>query len=413
MRRALALATCALMLVVAACQSGGNTPAGTRQTPAIGPSPWVQVDLPGVYSGWRAAAYDPSRDCLWIVTRVWADTDHVTLTRLNLADHSVVQTGLQLDANDWEGAWVVVDAQDKVWMAWGKTVYAYEANTNSLTRFVMPAFERFGLHPSLYSMDGRMHGLARDSSGELWMVYSRVAAIFGFNPSLGKWDRVIKMPWFPYGTIAFPRPGVLTINGSRSPDGKAIYYKFAEVDVATGRLREYSADIAQYTLADAHTVVFTDWRNNLGRLDLDTGEITILDGEAGIDLGASQFGGGDGYVWFAMGTGVGKVDVASGVMTQYEFPAVVPTTPVPNTCVPPHVPLDSGRRTCPLPCPSGVASCIPKPWIPSAQVYALTFDGKGNIWAVTDQAGSQESANSSLRPNAALRPVMELRIGAG
>src|SRR5439155_9266580 len=142
---------------------------------------------------------------------------------------------------------------------------------------------------------------------ELWLVYSSVAAIVGLNPSTGKWDSVLKMPWFPSGTFAFPRPGVMTVSGSRSPDGKVFYPKFAEVDLATRRLKEYRADIAQYTLADAHTVVFTDSGNNLVRLGLDTGAVTILDGVAAIHLQAAQPGSrADAYVWFAMSTGVGK-----------------------------------------------------------------------------------------------------------
>jgi len=39
------------------------------------------------------------------------------------------------------------------------------------------------------------------------------------------------------------------------------------------------------------------------------------------------------------------------------------------------------------------------------------FDGMGNVWAVTDGAGSRVPA-STTRPKAALSPVMELQIGA-
>ena len=73
--------------------------------------------------------------------------------------------------------------------------------------------------------------------------------------------------------------------------------------------------------------------------------------------------------------------------------------------------LRSGPGTCTLACPSGVKSCIPKPWIAVAGVYALMFDGMGNVWAVTDGAGSRVPA-STTRPKAALSPVMELQIGA-
>src|ERR1044072_2662601 len=102
MRRGLAVAMLGIALLATACQTGSSAPPAARQTPAGGPSLWVAIDLPGTYSGDRAAAYDPSRNCLWIATRIWAefagDTEHATLTRLNLAAHSVVQTGLPLPA---------------------------------------------------------------------------------------------------------------------------------------------------------------------------------------------------------------------------------------------------------------------------------------------------------------------------
>jgi hypothetical protein len=400
----------ALGLLIGACQTATTTRSSI--TPPAAPSPWVQVDLPGMHSGWRAAAYDSARDALWIVTRIPGMTDVVTLTRLNVADHSVFQTGLQLDATGWNGAWVLVDDNHKVWMAWGRTVFKYDPDTEALARYGLPPFEHFGLHPSFYSGDGNMVALGRDSSGELWTTYSRVAAIIGFNPTLGQWDRVVKLPWFTYyfTTIASPRPGVLTINGYRTPDDKVVFHKFAEVDVATGHVSDYAADVRGYALFDPHTVVFEDWSGNLDRLDLDTGEVTVLDGEAPNNANGAPFlVSGDGYVWYAMGTGIGKVRVTTGLMTRYLFPAIVFTSPVPNVCDRgPH-----GFGPCRYPCPSGVRQCIPKPVIPSAQINALAFDSKGNLWAVTELAGSHDPKNGDPHESGPMLPVMELKLGAG
>ena len=71
----------------------------------------------------------------------------------------------------------------------------------------------------------------------MWGAADKVAAVFGFNPATRKWDRVIHLPWFPYysTTLATPRPGVLTINGQRTPDDKVYYAMFASIDSTTGR----------------------------------------------------------------------------------------------------------------------------------------------------------------------------------
>lgn len=243
-----------------------------------------------------------------------------------------------------------------------------------------------------------------DATGEMWMAYSRVAAIFGFNPRLGKWDHMIQLPWFPYyfTQIASPEPGTLILNGYRSPDDKVIFHTVARVDVASGRVTDYPVDIRGLALVDSHTVLFTDFSDDFGRLDLDTGKVTILDGEApGNGNGAPFLVARDGYVWYAAGTGIGNIDVASGAMKRYEFPPIVFTSPVPNVC-------DRGPHgwapACSYPCPTGVTQCIPKPFVPVAQIQALEFDRKGNVWAVTDTGG-----NSARGP---VWPVMELKLTA-
>jgi hypothetical protein len=408
MKRFLALSVS--ILVLAGCQ-GGSAPAVSVQSPAAkaSSSPWVPFDMPGSGSGGRAAVYDASRNCLWVVTRQWAEindmSEHVTLTRVNLADHSYFETSVRLDDTGWNGAWVFVDGKGIVWMAWGRWVYSYDPDTNALKSFGMPGFDRFGLHPSFYSGDGNMISVGRDGSGELWMTFSRVAAIFGFNPALGRWDHMIQLPWFPYyfSEIASPRPGVLVLNGYRSPDDKTIYYKFAEIDISTGHLTEFAADISGYVLVDSHTVLFTDFNDDFARLDLDTGAVTVLDGEApGNANGAPVLVGNDGYVWYAAGTGVGNINVVTGAMTRYQFPPIVFTSPVPNVC-------DRGPHgmspTCYYPCPTGVTACIPKPVIPEAQIYALEIDRSGNVWAVTDRGGNSIDRGP-------VWPVMELRLTA-
>ena len=378
--------------------------------PVVHVASWVPVDLPGATGGQRAAAYDMSRDCLWIATRVFAQTgDYMKLTRVNLSDHSVVETGVQLDASDWNGAWVAVDDADQVWVAVGKSLYRYAPDANSVTRFNMPAFGRFGVHPSLYSGDGRMIAFSRDPSGEMWMAYQKVAAIFGFNPALGKWDRVVRLPWFPafYSQLTTLRPGVLLVNGYRTPDDKHFYTRFAAVDMTTGALKHYDAEVEQYVLADAKTVLFTNLAGDLGRLDLDTGAVTILDGETGANLAAAgRAAGSKSIVWYGMSTGIGNVDVETGIMSRFDYPLVVPIKPVPNVCnYGPH-----GLGPCTYPCPTGVKSCVLKPFVPAAPVTSLMFDKNGNIWVVTDSGGQVAYDQPDYRQDPPLLAIMEFEL---
>jgi hypothetical protein len=238
------------------------------------------------------------------------------------------------------------------------------------------------------------------------MAFSKVAAIFGFNPSLGKWDRVVRLPWFLSNSsdITSPKTGVLIVNGWRSPKDYVTYPTFAQIDLATGRLRDYAIDVQEYTLVDASTAVFTDSRGDIARLDVDTSDVTILDGQAEVTQLTPSHGN---VVWYATGTGVGKIDVATGAMTRFDYPPIVSTTPVPNRCV--RGPMGG---PCTYPCPTGVSSCLPKPTIPSVPVSTLTFDARGNVWAVTNLPGSPDPYSDVRESPSPLLPVLELKAAA-
>lgn len=389
MRRSLCVVTCCLMLLASACLTRPAGRPAAQPNPPEGDSQWQGVDLPGMPEASRTAVYDRARDAIWIVSQIYpqvaGNAEYATVTRLDASTRKVTQTGLELDSNFFYGASAAVDADDNLWMAWGRKLFEYKPADGTVQRHDLPSWAALGVGAPGWSGGGNFQSLVIDDRGELWTVADEVPALFGFNPTLGKWDRVIHMRWQP-SQIASPRAGTLTVSGARSPDGKVFIGKFAEVNVATGRVHEYNFSAGEYALVDAHTAVFTDAAGNIGRLDIDTGDATILYRNPPTDEAVGMFAvGGEGKVWFAMGTGIGMVNVASGLVSHFSYPPVVPTKPVQNTCVPPH-----GWGTCTLPCPTGVDSCIPKPYVPAADVYALTVDSAGNVWAVTNRAGSDD-----------------------
>ncbi len=92
------------------------------------PDQWQMVDLPGVSGGSRAAAYDPGRDCLWILTRYFRQAGHpqVSLTQLNVRTHAATSIPLSISAAGFIQGSIIVDPSEHVWMSWGRNLVAYD-----------------------------------------------------------------------------------------------------------------------------------------------------------------------------------------------------------------------------------------------------------------------------------------------
>jgi hypothetical protein len=383
-------AACCVALTVAGCNPA-NPPTTTRAT--IGPV-WIQVDLPGQSSGFRTAVYDPGRNCLWIITRQHPTDvpgpEFVTLTRVNVADRSVIATPLKMSGAGYDNGSIAIDARGTLWMGWGKTLRNYNPLTGVMRSWNLPPYAGLA---RLYSMDGRMASLAIDPSGEVWVVASMVTGVFGFNPATSKWDRTINLRFAPVmGTVlAAPASGVLTINGATL--GTQPRPVFAKIATSTKVVKMLQAAVYTYVVTAPDQVVYFDNAGNLGRLSLADGTATVLMSHAPIyrDLQASFSVDGKGRVWFPMAAyrslGVGVLDPTTGTASRFPFPYIKdPGSPVPNDC------------------PPGAFHCIPKGAIAGVGIDAVLLDQRSNVWIITEEPASNDPHQSPI-----IGPVVELQ----
>ena len=348
--------------------------------------------------------FDQPRDCLWITSRVPPDTagsqEMVTLIRINLADRTVVHTSFRLDAARFVGIWVLLDARDKVWTGWGRAVHVYDPDTDTVLSYPLPGFASLQLPPPAYDdFDGNFVGLVMDPSGEIWAAASNVAAVFGFNPTLERWDRTIRLVWFnPYSftQLAAPKPGLLIVSGYQSPVPNASVPVFARVNTANGNVGTVTAHpVREYALIGQDQAVFIDGTQALGTVNLTTGQVTMLAANAPINANGARFApDGNGHVWFSMvsyrNIGIGSVDLSTGAITTYTFPYV-----------------DRPGVVLPDDCPSGAFHCIPSSAVGDVGVQAIDIDANQNVWVVTEQPG----ANDPHLRAPIMAPVIELKVG--
>ena len=399
MRRGLAFAACVGMVLAAGCQATGMRPAAVPSL--ITETRWQMVDLPQMPQGTRKAVYDSSRDCIWIVSQVPPQVagaqEYVTITRLDASKRAVTQTGIQLHATQFYIGRIALDSDYTLWMAWDRTLLHYDPSTNSVESVALPSFASLGVHPSLYSGEGNFTALTVDSTGEVWAAADKVAALFGFNPTARKWDRVIHLPWFPsdFTTLAQPRPGLLTLNGYRTPNDKAYFDMFARIDLTTGLVTTIQQQVSDYFLISDHEALFLDQnRSSLFKLDIDTGASALVSAHAPIDAlnGRAQFAmSRDGHVWFGMvgfrTFGLGVLDLSSTAIDTFPFPYIdQPGTPLPNDC------------------PTTAVMCVPSNAIGIADIEGVFVDAHQNVWVVTDWPSIKDRNNR--RP---MTPVVELK----
>jgi hypothetical protein len=290
-------------------------------------------------------------------------------------------------------------------MAWGKSLFKYDPDSDSVQTYPLPAFSSLGVSTHLYQdgTDGNIVAMTIDAGGEVWVAAYKVAGVFGFNPHTRSWDRTVHLPWFPYEDtrLTSPEIGVLMLNGFRSPDnGKTVRYVFAKVQISTGKLTPLLPGVVDYGLLTSEEAIYYDEAGNLGRVNLTDGKATVMVVRApvGGHIGAYFTPDGKGHLWFSLlayrQIGVAELDLSTFSLIRFNFPYVV----------------DPGGPGPPDTCPSGAPTCIPDNAVMDPQVAAIVLDRRANLWVVTGLPGSRLPGQGDPVEIGGMAPVMELAI---
>jgi streptogramin lyase len=378
------LATCCTcVILLAACGANGTAHTLPNPTPA-----WAAVDIAGMPGGFRGAVYDPSRDCLWIVSRYFKDAgaEGVRLLRLNVADKNTFRTSVDLPADGFIKGLVAVDHAGKVWMAWGRTLIEYDPGTEATRSWTRPPYT------GLWQADdaglyGNMVGLAIDPGGEVWLASYEVSAVFGFNPVTTSWDRTVNLPFLPTDeiTLAVAAPGILAVSGVTA-DGK-FTPELALVTTSTRAVKMVPTHGTDYQLTGSDQAVYVDHEGNLGELSLTDGTSTILAPALPIfrNPTAHLTVDSSGNIWFSMAAfrsvGVAMLDTSTGVITRFPFP---------------YIDRPGQASTTPNTCPTGAFDCIPPDAVFDASTDALAFDSHGDLWVITEVGGHTDPTSLAI-----------------
>lgn len=412
----LVVALVATFLVIRAHRLDFN-PAGTTG--------WNSADIPGTHGGFRAAAYDAGRNCLWIITEqpplVGGGIDTVVLNRLNVADRSTTPTLLSMPATGYLIGSIAVDAYGKVWMSWGRLLIEYDPDSKGVQTFKFPAQSTVSrasaariadVHPEGSGNDSNAVAMAISPDHEIWVLVSSVQAAFGFNPVTASWDRIVRVPVDPvdpWSRLIAASPGRLVMSGVVIVRGNGTPY-LAVVDTASGASSVLPPKIESFGLIDDNTAVYAEMTSkpgevNLGEVNLSTGSTTTLMAKAPIAEPAAFVTDAAGRVWFSMigywTIGIARLDPSTRIVKSFPFSWVKhPGTPEPviSSC----------------PSPLGLDHCFPQYADPTAvpgnpEVQQLVIDKKGNIWVITSVGGS--GVPDQPDPTV-LSPVSELAAGS-
>jgi hypothetical protein len=383
--------TSRLRAIVAAMAASALTVSCGQYTPSVSAQPptWQGVDLPGVLGGFRAATYDPGRDCLWILTRYFQAAGHplVTLTQLNLQDRSSHSMPLQLAATGFIRGSVAVDSRGAVWMSWGRTLVEFDPNTKALKSWPLPSLQGAAVAPQSAVLDGNAVSIEVASNGEIWVAAHSVRAIFGFSPPDSAWSRTIQIPLTPtlLTRIGATSSGDLLINGI---DGSG-RYALARMILMTGNgaILKYAA--VNYVVTGTDTVIYEDDTRNVGRLSLSNNSSATLATPLEIANDPVLATDTAGNVWFSLVTaasvGVGKIDALSGAESVYAFPPIQ---------------MPSGAHdSCP-----GVNPCANTGVVLNPDIQSIVVDRSRDIWVITGLPGTGADPGYRL----AAPPIYEL-----
>ncbi len=326
------------------------------------------VQLTGVPGGYRVAAYDKTRNCLWIVTRtsVQADVLIARLSRFNISDRSTVSSVMEFPTTGSPNGGVALDSDGAVWWTWGVTIAQYNPDTGAKKVWSLPSQSNVALVPtSEPALDGKSIALAVDSGGEIWLAIRAYQALFGFNPSLGVWDRTLLLPLSPVpSALASPRAGVLLVGGVAATKGV-----LALVDTASGKVTLLAPHASGFALLDGYDAIYgadtmAADAEDIGKVNLSTGQAAILVSGAPLGGRGGMIADAAGNVWFPMqgnqSVGLGKLNLASNSISTYPIPQVVHHSPNVPACVQP----------CSL-------SSVFDP-----QIQAIVVDSSDDVWVI-------------------------------
>lgn len=384
-----------LLTASMACSISQNQPTAVNsKAPAHG-SLWHYVDLPGQYGGMRSALYDRSRDTIWILSRqrgAYADDPmFATLTGINAIDRSVVATQVRLPADGYDIGSIALDARGDIWMGWGRTLVNYDPQSGAAKTWSVPAYSGLAL---LYSMDDRMASLTIDANGEIWVVRSKVTAVFGFNPITERWDHTINLRFAPVigSRLRVLSPGRLALNGTGLESFDPV---FAVIDTANRAVDTYPIDAQRFAVIDADNLIVQGSDGNVSAFNLATGRASMLATgmQVSFDPSADVALDSGGLVWLPLNTGVARLEAHSKLVTRFDFPFIAEERA--------NATRSPGS---PLPCPAISQGCR-GPAILVPGIESLVVDGRNDVWVVTDwPAVGDPNQHDPMTPIAELTP---------
>jgi hypothetical protein len=391
-----------------------------------GSSGWLAADLPGMHSGFRAAAYDAGRNCLWIITRqpptLAVTHDTVTLNRVNLADRSATPSLLSMPATGYLTGMVGLDAGGKVWMSWGRLLIEYDPDTNGVQTFKFPVESTVSRASSARiaevhtdggsGTDGNAVGMAISSDNEIWVMVANVQAVYGFNPATASWDRIVRVPLNPGSKLVAAGPGRLVMSGDVIVRGQGTQY-LAVIDTTSGRSSVMPPKVDTFSLIDDNTAVYAEPTSKLGdfsfgKVNLSDGSTTTLLAKVPVSYTGTFVTDASGRVWYpfigSWTVGIARLDPSTGAIKEFPFSYVKhPGTPEPviSSCPSPRELMDR---------------CFPQYKDPTAvrgdpEVQQLLVDKKGNVWVITAQPGGL-LPGQDFTESAVMTPVAELVAAA-
>src|SRR6266702_6747781 len=353
------------------------------------PDQWQMVDLPGVSGGSRAAAYDPGRDCLWILTRYFRQAGHpqVSLTQLNVRTHAATSIPLSISAAGFIQGSIIVDPSEHVWMSWGRNLVAYDPSDGLMGSWVLPAASSASVVHTAPQLDGNSVAMSRTSDGEVWVVAHGVQAAFGFNAANRKWDRMVNLSLSPYQSTRLAAIGtdVLALNGLGA-GGESM---LGSVTISTGQFETIAPSVVNFVVVGSGAVVYEDGAHGIDKIDLASRHVSHL--RATIALAQASVLSVDpaGNAWVAVVTlksvGLARIDTATGSADVHPFPPI---------------PIPSGSREACL------AQRCQQPSVLDPSIQSIVFDKARDVWVITAVPGTNADPNLVFR--IAATPVYEL-----